>query len=128
MHIELQERRENLAAIDGVLILKNLIKSGRIRENDEAEPAGTASGLVAHDNGLDNIAKLAEIVPELLLGGVPRYSSDEKLPFVGVHASVARKTTGICCYFSFANELEFHSSAPRDRESRERKRGMEGRE
>lgn len=97
--------KENLAAIDGVLILKNLIKNGRIREDDKAKATGTASGLVAHNNGLNNFPKLGEIVPKLLLGGVPSYSTNEKLPLVGVHVSDDWKSAGIWGWLPVADEF-----------------------
>ena len=70
-----------------MLILKNLIKKGRIREDNKAKTTRTAGGLVAHNNGLNNFTELGEIVPKLLLGGVPSNSTNEKLTLVGVHIS-----------------------------------------
>lgn len=59
------------SAINGMLVVEDPIEHGRIRENDKAEASGTAGGLVAHDDGLGDVAVLVEVFGELLLCGVP---------------------------------------------------------
>lgn len=77
MQLELKGGGANHSAINGVLVIKDSIEHRRIGEDHEAKASGSASGLIAHDNGLRDLAILAKVVPELVLCGVPRYSSDE---------------------------------------------------
>ena len=61
------------------------VDGGRVGEDDEAEAAGAAGELVAHDGGLGDVAVGGEVVAELLLGGLPRDAADEQLPLIRLH-------------------------------------------
>lgn len=67
----------NHSAINGVLVIKDVIEHRRIGEDDEAKASGSPSGLIAHDNGLCDVAILTKVVAELVFCRVPRYSSYE---------------------------------------------------
>lgn len=77
------------AAIDGVPVLENTVEDGRVGEYDKGEATRAAGGLLAHDDGLRDLAVMAEVLPQGVLVRIPRYSSYEHLPFVRIHVSLA---------------------------------------
>jgi hypothetical protein len=76
------------AAVDGVPVLEDTVEDGRVGEDDEAEAARAAGGLLTHDDSLRDVPVLAEVFPQGVLVRIPCYSSNENFPFVRIHVSL----------------------------------------
>ena len=77
------------AAVEGVGVLQRAVDDGGVGEDDEAEAAGAAGELVAHDGGLGDLAVGGEVLAQLLLRRLPGDAADEELALVRLHLSAS---------------------------------------
>jgi hypothetical protein len=70
-------------------VLQRAVDDGGVGEDDEAEAAGAAGKLVAHDGGLSDLAVGGEMLAQLVLRRLPRDAANEELALVRVHLAAA---------------------------------------
>lgn len=85
------------AAVEGVGLLECGVDGGGVGEDDEAEAAGAAGELVAHDGGLGDLAVGGEVLAQLLLRRLPRDAADEELALVRLHLRLRSDSLALAC-------------------------------
>ena len=85
------------AAVEGVGVLQRAVDDGGVGEDDEAEAAGAAGELVAHDGGLGDLAVGGEVLAQLLLRRLPGDAADEELALVRLHLSASAPLRALAC-------------------------------
>jgi len=86
------------AAVKGVGVLQRAVDDGGVGEDDEAEAAGAAGDLVAHDGGLGDLAVGGEVLAQLLLRRLPGDAADEELALVRLHLSASDPLRALACW------------------------------
>lgn len=86
------------SAIDGMLLRHHSIRHGWVCKDHESKPSRTARRTVLHDDDLRYFAIRLEMIPELLLRGLPRNPSYEQLPLIRVHFHKTPQNLCVCLF------------------------------